>query len=324
MGTYYRISYSDSLGRDFQTEIDHLFQEINLEVSTYIDSSFISHFNRSEEGLTLPYDPVSSSTEQQRGRHFYLNYEAALEVFEKTQGAFDPTVMPLVNYWGFGYSEKKKVSEVDSLLIDSLMQFVGFEKLKKSAEGKLVFEKEKAGTALDFSGCAKGYAVDEAAWLLHAKGISNYLVDIGGEVRAQGESPKGEVWKIGINVPREGAGLMELQASVSLQDQSLATSGNYRNFYEVDGIKYSHTINPWTGFPERNSLLSASVFARDCMKADAYATAFMVLGLERAYQLAAELPELEAYFIFGKEEGSLGVKFTDGLKKHFNADEHGF
>ena len=152
-------------------------------------------------------------------------------------------------------------------------------------------------------------------------GVRHYLVDIGGEIRVKGKNSEGVDWKIGINVPEENASLNEIQTAIPVTDISIATSGNYRNFYEVDGVKYSHTINPYTGFPERNTLLSASVFIANCMDADAYATAFMVMGVDKALPLAEEIKGLEAYFIYSKENGEMDVLYTNGLEKRLKAPQ---
>ena len=308
MGTYYRFTYYDEQKRDFQAELDQLLKEVNQEVSTYIKSSTISRFNQAETELVLGLDET----------HFITNLEVAKSVYGKTNGAFDPTIMPLVNYWGFGYSEKKRVSTVDSLVVDSLMNFVGLDKVNYERTPQVKLQKVRPGVQLDFSGCAKGYGVDAIGFFLEAKGIHNYLVDIGGEIRARGENPKGNIWNIGINVPREGAAFDEIQTAAPVKNRSVATSGNYRNYYEVEGTKYSHTISPYHGFPERNTLLSASVFAENCVMADAYATAFMVLGIEKAFPLAQQLPDIEAYFITGNPDGTMSVSYTDGLKSIFD------
>ena len=312
MGTYYRITYQDEKDRDFQSALDSLFVRINLQVSTYIDSSVISRFNQSADGLDLgPADAEAND-------HFLVNLVLAREVYERSGGAFDPTVMPLVNYWGFGYTGKDPIRSVDSLKVDSLLEFVGFDKVELiSRDNRLFLKKQSPGTQLDFSACAKGYAVDEAGRFLEKHGISNYLVDIGGEARGRGQNPKGAPWNIGINKPVEGAPMNEIETAAPLKDLSVATSGNYRNFYEVDGRKFSHTINPITGFPERTTLLSSSVFYFYCITADAYATAFMVLGLERAMALAEELPDIEAFFIYAKPDGALGEAYTSGAKAWF-------
>ncbi len=304
MGTYYRVSYADAERRDFQLEIEELLGEINRQVSTYIESSTISRFNQAEEELLL--SPADT--------HFLANYAQADVVYRETNGAFDPTVMPLVNYWGFGYTKKKPVTAVDSIVIDSLMQYVGFDKIELLREGEQrVLRKALPGVQLDFSAIAKGYGVDAIGELLYGKGIRHFLVDIGGELVGLGLSPRGGPWRVGINVPREEAAFSEIQQAVPLEDRAIATSGNYRNFYEVDGVKYSHTINPRTGFPERSPLLSASVFAENCMTADAYATACMVMGLDSAYQLVQRLDDLEGYFIFSDEAGLMQIRHSPGL-----------
>ena len=322
MGTSYHITYSDSRQRNFQQAVDSLLQIINLEVSTYIENSTISRFNQPDSLFNLAYNPRTQQAGGYSNHHFLANYFKAREVYEASEGYFDPTIMPLVNYWGFGYTPKKVVEKVDSVAIDSLMQFVGFGKISLRVNGKdSLLVKTAPGVQLDFSALAKGYGVDEAARLLAGRGVQHYMVEIGGEVTAQGQSPRGGDWKIGINVPREDAGMQDIQTAVPLHDQALATSGNYRNFYEVDGAKYSHTISPFTGFPERSTLLSASVFAPDCMTADAYATAFMAMGLEKAFALASRLPDIEGYFLFNQEDGTLGVRYTEGLRPLFEKEE---
>ncbi len=323
MGTTYNVAYSDPQERNFKPEIDELLRRLNLEVSTYIETSTISQFNQADSTFSLQYDPESQSVGGYENLHFLANYRKAREVYERTDGYFDPTVMPLVNYWGFGYAPRKKVEAVDSVIVDSLLQFIGMDKVELvSTENGYLLRKARPGVQLDFSALAKGYGVDIAARLLADKGVNNFMVEIGGEVAAEGVNPRGEAWKIGINVPREAAALNDIQAAVPLQGQALATSGNYRNFYEVDGRKYSHTINPKTGFPERTPLLSASVFAPDCMTADAYATAFMALGLKRAFELAGQLTEVEAYFIYNMGESLLGTRYTEGLAPVFEDEDN--
>lgn len=308
MGTYWRVTYSDSLLRNFQQDVDLLLLDINLDISTYIDTAVVSRFNKSAD--TIQLDTV-------RNRHFLANFQMAQTAYESSGGSFDPTVMPLVNYWGFGYTPKKPVTAVDSLVIDSLMQYVGMDKLelRQQPSGLWVLSKKIPGVQLDFGGTGQGYGVDAISELLEKRGITNYLVDIGGEQRSKGVSPRGDDWRVGINIPREDAGEREIQVAVPLRKLSVSTSGNYRNFYEVNGVKYSHTIQPHTGFPERNTLLSASVFSPSCLTADAYATTFMVLGLDKAHELADRLPYVEAYFIFSDDKGEMKVRYTDGLRE---------
>ncbi len=303
MGTYYRISYGDSLSRNFQTEIEQFLQDFNQEVSTYIPSSVISQFNQAESTLDVS------------GKAYFIgNFQKSRLVFEQSGGAFDPTVMPLVNYWGFGYTPKKPVTQVDSAAVDSLRRFVGMDLVRLDGN---ILHKARPGVQLDFSAIAKGYAIDEIAQLFENQGIKNYLIDIGGESRAKGRNARGDVWTVGINVPKEDAKLTDIQTAVELNNRSIATSGNYRNFYEVDGVKYGHEINPTTGYPERTRLLSASVFTEDCATADAWATAFMILGLEKSMEIANQMSHLEAYFIYGAPDGSLQVQYTQGLEALF-------
>lgn len=296
MGTTYHITYQDSFKRDFSANFDSLLVALNKEVNTYDSTSVISQFNQA---------PIGDFT-LNNAKDFIANFWAARVINEITEGAFDPTVAPLVNYWGFGYTPKKPVTAVDSVKIDKILQQVGMDKVLLS-EDNAILTKTVEGLKLDFGAIAKGYGVDMLGKYLEKNGVDNYLVEIGGEVRARGKNNKGEYWKVGINVPKEGADVNNFQTVVNLENRSLATSGNYRNFYEVKGVKYSHTIQPTTGFPERNTLLSASVFALDCTTADAYATAFMVMGIDKALALANQLKEVNAYFIVAQADGNMEV-----------------
>lgn len=311
MGTYYRIKYADEKGRNFQLQFDSLLEWINLEVSTYIPESTISQFNTAISDFSLTYNPQTQE-EGHTNTHFQANYDRSQHIYQEMEGYYDPTVMPLINYWGFGYTEKKKVETVDSLLIDSLIQLVGFDKVSLDREGQEL-KKAKPGIQLDFSSCAKGYAVDALAALLQEAGIEHYMVEIGGEVVVKGVNDKGNAWSIAVSLPRDGAALEEIQAILALNNVAVATSGNYRIFYEVAGEKYAHIINPLTGFTEKSKLLSVSVLANDCMTADAYATAFMVMGLEKSLAFAQAKSDLEAYFIFSQPDGTMAVSYTDGI-----------
>lgn len=322
MGTYYRVTFDNPGIEEVQPKIDSILRQLNLEVSTYIPQSTISRFNRADSLFNLNTNPVDGAADTYPNDHFIRNFKAALEVYHETEGYFDATVMPLVNYWGFGYTEKRKVAQVDSLMVDSLLQYVGMEKveLQRFDDTDLLI-KALPGVKLDFSAVAKGYGVDLVGQLLSDLGVQHFLVDIGGEALAKGKSPRGDIWNLGINVPKEGAAVDEIQTTVPLKDRALATSGNYRNYYEVEGQKYSHTINAKTGYPERNTLLSASVFADDCMTADAYATAFMTMGIEKAKPMAESLAGIEAYFIYGLPDGGMAVTYTQGLKELFQSND---
>jgi len=307
MGTSYNLTVESDTPESLKKEVDLLLVEINAEVNTYLDSSFISKFNDSEKGLTLEGKFVGADMPN---RHFLMNYYQAQIIFKQTGGSFDPTVMPLVSYWGFG-KEKKKVTNRDHQVIDSLQQFVGMEKISLNEKTRFL-SKSAPGVSLDFSAIAKGYGVDAICELFDRKKLDNYFVEIGGEVRTKGKSPRQQPWIVGIATPDPNSSLTDLKAQVKLSGMALASSGNYRNFYEVDGQKYGHTIDPKTGLPKSTDLLSASIFAEDCMTADAYATACMVIGVEAAYELVNKTKGLEGYFIFGEKDGSMGIKSTNG------------
>jgi len=314
MGTYYKITYYDSLDRTLQPGIDSLLAQLNQEVSTYIESSTISRFNQSEKGIPLSYNPYGKEGNYEN-EHFQKNYSLAVSMYQFTDGNLDASVMPLVNYWGFGYSEKRKVTQVDSNRIDSLLQFVGMDMVDMASDS---LRKKLPGVQLDFSALAKGYGVDLIGDFLADRGIRHFFVDIGGEVVVSGKSPRDDNWRIGISDPRGDASLEDIQTSIPITNRAMATSGNYRNVYEVGEVKYSHTINPHTGYPERSSLLSATVLAPDCMRADALATACMVAGADQALEYAKSDDQVEVYLIIGLPDGSLDVRYSDGFKTYFD------
>jgi thiamine biosynthesis lipoprotein len=236
------------------------------------------------------------------------------EVAQRTGGAFDPTVGPLVRAWGFG--PDKKVPVPDSLKIKTLRELVGLHKVE-SKNGL----RKPAGVELDFSAIAKGQAVDVLGDFLERKNIKDYLVEIGGEVRCRGKNDKGEPWSIGIEDPTVDPLTQRVLAIIKLENRSMATSGNYRNFYEKDGVIYAHIIDPRTGYNARHNLLSASVFAPDCMRADAYATAFMVLGLDKSLEIVKADPKMDALFIYRADDGQLKTLVTDGIRAQLVLDE---
>jgi thiamine biosynthesis lipoprotein len=297
MGTTYRVVYLDKENRDFKQGIDSVLRVFNQSLSTYIPDSEISRFNQVDSvNFTLPY--------------FYPVLEASREVFENTEGAFDPTVGPLVNAWGFG---PEGASRRDSSEIKELLRLVSFDYVDYDSAGA---RKLRTGIKLDFSAIAKGYGVDVVAAYLQAKGISNMLVEIGGELVARGQNENGELWRVGVSQPDEEGKAEELYSIIALDNQALATSGNYRNFYEEEGQKFSHTISPFTGYPVRHGLLSATVLAKDCMRADAYATAMMVIGTEASIQLQEDVDDLEVLLIFNNEEGQLQSYISKGLEPY--------
>ena len=296
-GTTYNITYESLDSIDYQDEIDYLLAEFDTSLSTYNRFSTISKINFNEKNIT----------------DFYLRtvFKKSEELYKNTNGAFDITVAPLVNAWGFGFKNKEKITNA---VIDSLLGFVGFQNIciKDS-----VIIKQDSRVMIDVNAIAQGYSVDIVADFLEKQGIINYLVEIGGEIKAKGINKKGKEWKIGIDKPFDNNNIPgeNLQAIVKLSNKSLATSGNYRKFYERNGVKFSHTIDPKTGYPVTHSLLSATVIANDCMTADAYATAFMVMGVEEAYELAEKLPFIEAYFIYSNDDGTFQEKATPKMQE---------
>ncbi len=295
-GTIYHVTYESPEGKNLQSEIEAVMNELNHSMSTYDSTSTISKVNRN----------IDTELDEQ----FTTIFNKAEEISEITNGAFDITVAPMVNVWGFGFKNKEQVT---SELIDSLKTIVGYKKVRIE-NGQLI--KEHPSTMLDGSAIAKGFASDMVASYLHEQGCKNYMVEIGGEVVASGKNAKGNYWSIGISNPDDNELFTEqkLKAIVELKDMALATSGNYRNFYIQDGVKYAHTIDPKTGYPVQHSLLSTTVLADKCMTADAFATAFMVSGLEKSIEIAEADPEIEVYFIYSDEAGNYKTYISPGFK----------
>ena len=296
-GTVYKITYQCK--DDLKPEIEAELKRFDQSLSPFNDSSVISRVNRNEELVTDSF--------------FQTCFNRSMEISRETEGAFDITVAPLANAWGFGF---KKGTFPDSLMIDSLLQFTGYEKVKLE-NGKVI--KQDPRTMLSCSAVAKGYSVDVVAHLLDRKGIKNYMVDIGGEVVVKGKNATGDLWRIGINKPYDDslAVKQDIQTILNLTDVGMATSGNYRNYYYKDGKKYAHTIDPRTGYPVQHSILSSTVVAEDCMTADALATSFMVMWLEEAEKFCKANPMIDAYFIYSGENGEFKTYYTDGMKRYF-------
>ncbi|MCS7004377.1 MAG: FAD:protein FMN transferase [Cytophagales bacterium] len=295
MGSTYQIKYIDVQNRNFQSDIDSILAAFTRSLSTWEPESEISRFNK---GDSLVYESP----------FFYPVLQKSLEVYIKTDGAFNPAVKPLVNAWGFGENKKDSVNQH---IIDSLLTFSDF-RLVRFDEKKIV--KLDKRVMLDFNAIAPGYACDVIGEFLRKQGIERFMIEISGEILCKGLNLENQPWKIGIEDPRVTEDKRKVFRTVALQEQALATSGNYRNFYIKNGKKYAHTINPKTGMPAQHNLLSASVIAPDCMSADAYATACMVLGLHNAKQLLEQNPDLEGMLIYD-EEGTLKVYTTQGFER---------
>lgn len=294
-GTIYKITYQHN--DDLQNDIKAAMMEVDNSLSPYNPSSIITRINHNEDTVL--------------NEHFVHVFNLAQQISSETEGAFDITVAPLVNAWGFGF---KHSIDIEPSVIDSLRQFVGYQKIKLE-DGKIIKEDER--TMLDCSAIAKGYGVDRVARLLDQKGVKNYMVDIGGEVVLKGKNPRMKNWRIGINKPVEDSLSVnqELQTILEVSDVGMATSGNYRKFYYKNGKRYAHTIDPRIGTPVQHNILSATVIAKDCTSADAYATAFMVMGLEKAKAFCEAHPELHAYFICDGEGESYEIFATPGMEK---------
>ena len=295
-GTTYHITYFDKKNRNLQPEIEQLLKDFDKSVSTYIPNSIISKINSNQKNVTVD-------------KYFITCFKKAKEVWKNTNGAFDPTVYPLVNAWGFGPGKKQKIEKEK---IDSILQFVGFNLIE--LKGKKILKKDPR-VALDFNAFAQGYSVDVVSEFLNSKGIHAYIVEIGGEVYANGKKPNGDNWSIGIEKPIDNkTELNPLKAVVKLENLAIATSGNYRRFIVEDGVKYAHHIDPKTGYPTKNNLLSASIFSKQCIASDANATGILVMGLERAKVFLQQHTELEAYLIYSDENGNYQIYETPGIK----------
>ena len=286
-GTSYNITYQGS--SDLSNEINAVFDSINSSLSPFNEASVITAVNNNK-----PVVPDSMFVEV---------FQLSQRICADTQGAFDITVAPLVNAWGFGFKNGAMPSEAQ---IDSLRSLVGMSKVSL-VDGKV--RKDDPRMMLDCSAIAKGYAVDCVAQMLLTHGVKNMMVEVGGEIVAHGKNAKGEAWRIGVTKPTDDtlSTSNELQTVLQLTDIAMATSGNYRNFYYKDGKKYAHTIDPHTGRPVQHSILSATVLAPTCAIADAYATSFMVMGMEKAKELLKRHTEMKAYLIYTDEKGQYCV-----------------
>lgn len=293
-GTHFSIHYTDSKRRNFERKFDSLFHLLNKSMSTYLPTSDISRINKGDS--TVVVDALFTEV-------FYK----ADQIFKETVGVFDPTIGVLVNAWGFGPEDVEEIP--DSLEIKHLLGYVGFDKVQL-VKGKI--SKKHPQTYFDFNAIAKGYGVDLVGRFLEQQQITNYLVEIGGELRARGLNAKEGVWKIGIERPHFDHS-RSIQKIVFLKNESMATSGNYRKFkIDVDtGEKYVHTIDTKTGYTAKRDLLSATVIAPlDCANVDGYATAFMAMGFDKTKEFLTKHPNLKAFLIYADDSGELKEFFT--------------
>lgn len=293
-GTVYHITYQNdnNLKQNIEAELD----KVNKTFSTFDSTSIISLINQNK--------PVKIND------MFAEIFDLSEEISTETEGAFDITVAPLVNLWGFGFKSGQKPTKEK---IDSLRLLVGYNKVKLYENG---VKKKNPKIMLDCSAVAKGYGSDIVARYLREQGVKNFMVEIGGEIVTSGLSENRLPWKIGVTKPSDNKTDMnqEVETILNVTDKAMATSGNYRNFYYKGGKKYAHTINPKTGYPVQHSLLSATVLAKNCATADAYATSFMVMGVEKAEALLEKHPELMAYFIYAGPKGELKTWYSPSMK----------
>lgn len=306
MGTYYAITYEGYNPAETRKAIEKILFDFNNSVSTYVEESTISKLNRSERGIELPQDDP----------YFKPVFEKSKVLFDLSDGALNTSVAPLVNYWGFGYKGKEQITMVDSLAVDSILNIIrlsSFEIVNK--DGQDFIAKSIPNAEVDFSSLAKGYGIDVIADFLSSEKVENYLIDIGGEARAQGMSNVDLPWSLAINKPKDDVPVDDMEIILQLQNKSMATSGNYRIYYENAGRKFAHILNPETGYSALTNLLSVSIIAEDCMTADGLATAMMVKGLEGAKQFLSDNnypacliydadgdDDLEKYYANGFEE----------------------
>lgn len=296
-GTTFHIVYNDSLNRDFSTQVDSLFRVIDHSMSLWDSTSTISRLNRNDTTV-IPDE------------HFIRVFNRAIEIATETNGAFDVTVGPLIKEWRIYQKDHNQLP--DSSQVDSIMGFIGYQKVRM-IDQRII--KADPRIQLDFNAIAQGYTVDVISNFFLQRGIQQFLVEVGGELMARGFNERGEIWHIGIDKPIEQeANARPLQTTVDLKDVALATSGSYRKFVMKDSQKLSHVIDPATGYPVSQQLLSVSVKADNCMSADAYATAFLVMGMDRAMAFAKE-KELEIYCIYTDAEGNHHVNATTGFTR---------
>jgi FAD:protein FMN transferase len=316
-GTTYQIKYGDSNVREIKAQIDSILEDFDWHLSTYVDSSLISDFNNADVSY---YCQIVSSI-------LADCFRKSQQVYTKTEKAFNPAVYPLVDFWGF-YDLQYKRNQPTQEQLDSILEFISLDPSQvylttqdlNEKDGVMVDElcKVDPRLKLDFNAIAQGFAVDLLGEYLDGLNVKNYMVELGGEVKCKGINDKGRAWKIGIDKPVEGLSLQErVFATIDLANKALATSGNYRKYYEEDGVKYSHTIDPRSGRPVEHSLLSVTVVCEEAALADAYATAFMVFGVDKTKSFLEKNPELGVYLIYSGANGDYGTWMSPNLEEAF-------
>ncbi len=297
-GTYYAITYYDNQNRNLQSEADSLLAAFDQSVSLWVPQSIISRVNQGDTTVTL--DGI-----------FRYNFELSIKMARLTNGYFDFTVSPLVEAWGFSFKGKIPMTPAR---VDSIKSFVNWQQVSIE-NGKVI--KADHRTRFDFNAIAQGHSVDLLGKLLESKGIERYLVDVGGEIRAKGTKPDGSKWRVGIEKPAlKASDERSIQQVIEIENKGLATSGSYRKYYEENGKRFSHAIDPKTGYPVTHNLLSATVIANSAAEADALATAILVMGRKKSLELIAKNPSIEAYFISWDKEKGFVTEWTSGFEAY--------
>ncbi len=314
-GTTYTITYvGDSA--DHKLAVDSMLVLFDQDLSLWVENSLINQINKFDRT-----DTVFTFYDQERF-YFPSVFEISRDIWKITDGAFDPTVYPLVDLWGFGLKNRGNVNQIS---IDSALQFVGFKEsnidmldlLEDGRYKETQIRKGKPGVRLDFNAIAQGYSIDRLAGIFNDRGYEHYMIELGGELICKGQNPQGKPWTIAIDKPEDNINRDQFQAVLQPGNKALATSGSYRKYYEINGKKYCHAIDPKTGYPVDHNVLSVTVLANSCAEADAYATAFLVMGLEGMNDFLANNPDLglEVYVVFDNGDGTLQTLVSPGFER---------
>ncbi|CAM4163374.1 FAD:protein FMN transferase [Gillisia limnaea] len=306
LGTTYQLKFFHPEELNLAAGLDSIFGVINNSMSTYQEDSDISKINLGSTGIKVD-------------ENFKEVFRYSEKIYKESDGYFDPTVGNLVNAYGFG--PDKNLDSLSSSEIDSILQYVGFNKLELTLDNTI--EKQLPGVYIDFNAIAKGYTVDVIARYLNSRNVEDYLIELGGELVAKGiNQGRQQPWVVAIDNPLQTEGNRTLQATLNLKNRAMATSGNYRKFRidSVTGERFVHTINPLSGKPEKSNLLSVSVLAENCALADGYATAFMAMGFEKSKEMLNNLEDVDVYFIYTEADEDVNVYTSQGFKDALNFD----
>lgn len=292
-GTFYHIKYLIKDGVNLQPRIENILSSVDSSLSTYVPYSLISKINYRQDNI------VDSL--------FETVFNCAQLVYKQTEGAFDCSIAPLVNAWGFGFEKKQNL---DSLKIKKILKNIGFDKIYIKNDSLNI----PKNMMIDFNALAQGFTVDLIAKFLDDNSITDYLIEIGGELKSKGSNASDKIWRVGVDKPIDEIDLQDrFQFIMKLENKSIATSGNYRKYFEENGKKYSHTLSPFNGYPVMNNFLSVSVIHDDCMLADAYATAFMVMGKSKTLKFLDNFPEIEAYIVYTDKNGKFKTYISEKM-----------